>query len=136
VANELHRRERIAIDAVANDVVVMPVGIDQVAHRFVGVTTDRGQHTAGGCIVGLRVYYYDVLGALDESRIRFDRIAGRIVTHDGEHVVLEFHDRKLVRCLSHARECKQQHADHVPHDSIVHEPHEILPEGKRRQDTS
>ena len=94
--------------APADDVIVVPMRVDHVAHGLVRLFPDGREHTAGRRLVRLSVDGDDLVATLDDAGIRFHRKSGRIIAHDREHTIAQSGDRKLFGRDCNARECEQR----------------------------
>jgi hypothetical protein len=94
---EADRGEAVLVDLVAGDVIVMPVGVDHVAHRFAGELPDGRDGLQCRRAGELRVDHHYIGVANDDQRVRVDREAQRVLSDRGKHGLSQLHHLQLGR---------------------------------------
>jgi hypothetical protein len=93
--DKLHAGKRFAVNPVADNMVVVPMRVDDIFNGLVGDFPQRGENFARVCAADVRVNHRYVLFADDKNRVRIKPRRSRFFANDGIHAVGEFLNIKI-----------------------------------------
>ncbi len=95
--HDLYSGKCVAIDLVTDDVVLVPVCVDDVRYRLVGQLAQRREAISGGPGSEVGIDDDDILGVDDEHAVRIDEDPGRFPPNRGKDSVGDLLDVKAGR---------------------------------------